>query len=217
MRVGGRFRGPMRLRAMTLRDFDDLERARLHLGARIVPQSADRAAGVRPRQDAVLQRSGRGVPFGPDDSTLSPWAVAASLPFAPDIVIPALSDLERTHLEITGAFGYKCSYNETFMERGQGKQGWVSQGFYAIDQGPVVLMIENHRSEFVWKLMRPCPYVINGMRAAGFEGGWVSGETASNSSASTRRITVSADRRGRRGTPAACRDLPRRDACSHHG
>ena len=114
----------------------------------------------------------RGVPYGPDDGTLSPWAVVASLPFAPDIVIPALVALERTHPEVTGELGYKCSYNETFGD-GEGAPGWMSQGYYAIDQGPVVLMIENYRSEFVWNLMRSCPYIVDGLRAAGFEGGWL--------------------------------------------
>ena len=115
----------------------------------------------------------RGVPYGPDDGTLSPWAVAASLPFAPEIVIPALEELERLHPEITGELGYKCSYNETFGEREESPQGWISQGYYAIDQGPVVLMIENYRSELIWKLMRSCPYIVNGLRAAGFAGGWL--------------------------------------------
>jgi hypothetical protein len=50
----------------------------------------------------------------------------------------------------------------------------VAQDYYAIDQGPVVLMIENYRSDFVWKLMRGCPYVVNGLRAAGFDGAWLS-------------------------------------------
>lgn len=114
----------------------------------------------------------RGVPYGPDDGTLSPWAVVASLPFAPDIVIPALVALERTHPEVTGELGYMCSYNETFGD-GEGAPGWMSQGYYAIDQGPVVLMIENYRSEFVWNLMRSCPYIVDGLRVAGFEGGWL--------------------------------------------
>ena len=114
----------------------------------------------------------RGVPYGPDDGTLSPRAVVASLPFAPDIVIPPLIALERTHPEVTGELAYKCSYNETFGD-GEGAPGWMSQGYYAIDQGPVVLMIENYRSEFVWNLMRSCPYIVDGLRAAGFEGGWL--------------------------------------------
>jgi hypothetical protein len=117
----------------------------------------------------------RGVPYGPDDGTLSPWAVAASLPFAPEIVVPALESLEQTHPAITGNLGYKCSYNDTFIDGSDGTRAWVSQGYYAIDQGPVVLMIENHRSEFVWQLMRACPYIVDGLHAAGFDGGWLRG------------------------------------------
>ena len=97
----------------------------------------------------------------------------SSLPFAPEIVLPAIAELERVHPDITGELGYKCSYNPTFAEDSSGPQGWMSQGYYAIDQGPVVLMIENHRSELVWTLMRQCPYVVNGLRAAGFDGGWL--------------------------------------------
>ncbi len=137
------------------------------------PGPARRTVKGRPRRFWAYRA--RGVPYGPDDGTLSPWALVASLPFAPEIVVPALAELERTHPEITGELGYKCSYNETFMEQGAEKKGWVSQGYYAIDQGPVVLMIENHRSEFVWRLMRTCPYVVDGLRAAGFDGGWLSG------------------------------------------
>lgn len=115
----------------------------------------------------------RGVPFGPDDGTLSPWAAVASLPFAPEIVLNALVHLDRTHPQMTGELGYKCSYNETFKTSGAASSGWMSQGYYAIDQGPVVLMIENYRSELVWRLTRTCPYIERGLRAAGFDGGWL--------------------------------------------
>ena len=124
----------------------------------------------------------RGVPYGPDDGTLSPWAVVASLPFAPELVIPALVQLERAHPEVTAPLGYKCSYNPTFTERLEHAPGWVSSGHYAIDQGPVVLMIENHRSGLVWRLMQSCPYIVGGLRAAGFAGGWLTGATSSRDS-----------------------------------
>ena len=39
--------------------------------------------------------------------------------------------------------------------------------------GPVVLMCENHRSDFLWRLMRACPYVGAGLRRAGFRNGWL--------------------------------------------
>jgi hypothetical protein len=114
----------------------------------------------------------RGVPFGPDDGTLSPWAVVTSMPFAPEIVMPALAYLDRTYPEITGQLGYKCSYNPSFRSN-RDSSSWISQGYYAIDQGPVVLMIENYRSELIWRLMRECPYVVAGLRRAGFAGGWL--------------------------------------------
>ena len=42
-----------------------------------------------------------------------------------------------------------------------------------VDQGPVVLMIENYRTGLVWDIMRRCPYVVAGLRRAGFAGGWL--------------------------------------------
>ena len=59
---------------------------------------------------------------------------------------------------------------------------WVSSGHYAIDQGPVVLMIENHRSGLVWRLMQSCPHIVDGLRAAGFAGGWLTDATSSRDS-----------------------------------
>ena len=44
---------------------------------------------------------------------------------------------------------------------------------FGIDQGPVVLMIENYRSGLIWDIMRRCPAVIAGLRRAGFTGGWL--------------------------------------------
>jgi hypothetical protein len=113
----------------------------------------------------------RGVPFGPDDGTLSPWAVVASLPFAPEIVLPALDVLDRDRPEITSVYGFKCSFNPTFDDGTA--SGWVSDGYFGLDQGPVVLMIENHLSGLVWELSRRSPYLVAGLERAGFAGGWL--------------------------------------------
>jgi hypothetical protein len=113
----------------------------------------------------------RSFPHGPDDGTLAPWAVAGSLPFAPEVVLPSLKRLNRDYPEMTNKYGFKCSYNPTFTS-GK-KKGWVSEGYYGLDQGPIVMMIENYRSGFIWRLMRSCPYIINGLRRAGFSGGWL--------------------------------------------
>jgi hypothetical protein len=115
----------------------------------------------------------RSIPNGPDDGTLAPWAVAASLPFAPEVVLPSLSRLNKDYPEITHVYGFKCSYNPTFNS-GNSK-GWVSKGYYGLDQGPIVMMIENYRSGLIWRLMRRCPFIVDGLRRAGFRGGWLGG------------------------------------------
>jgi hypothetical protein len=120
----------------------------------------------------------RGVPWGPDDGTLTPWAVVASLPFEPELVVHTLEEIDRSHPEMNSEFGYKCSFNPTFRARSPSSKtsdskGWISVGHYGIDQGPVILMIENFRSGMVWDLMRRCPYLIQGLGRAGFRGGWL--------------------------------------------
>jgi hypothetical protein len=116
--------------------------------------------------------SARGVPNGPDDGTLAPWAVVASLPFAPELVLPSISYFDDTFPEMTSKYGFKCSLNPTFST--ESNEEWISKGYYGLDQGPIVLMIENYRSGFLWQLMRRCPYIIDGLRRADFSGGWLS-------------------------------------------
>ncbi|MEP6509542.1 MAG: glucoamylase family protein, partial [Gemmatimonadales bacterium] len=105
--------------------------------------------------------------------TLAPWAVAASLPFAPEIVLPALQHLNEQYPEMISKYGFKCSFNPTFTAVSQEGTGWISKGYYGLDQGPIVIMMENHRSGFLWGLMKRCPYIVEGLRTAGFTGGWL--------------------------------------------
>lgn len=120
----------------------------------------------------------RGVPHGPDDGTLAPWAVAASLPFAPEIVLPTLAHCSRQYPHMENEYGLVCSFNPTFPGRESGSSGWISTSHFALDQGPVILMIENYRSGLNWRLMRSCPYVVTGLRRAGFAGGWLTGTSS---------------------------------------
>jgi hypothetical protein len=115
----------------------------------------------------------RSIPNGPDDGTLAPWAVAGSLPFAPEVVLPSLRRINQDYPDMTSKYGFKCSYNPTFASGRRKGKGWVSQGYYGLDQGPIVMMIENYRSGLIWRLMRKCPHIINGLRHAGFRGGWL--------------------------------------------
>jgi hypothetical protein len=117
---------------------------------------------------------GRGVPYGPDDGTIAPWAVIASLPFAPEIVLPAIDYLENeVKLKVGNPYGFKATFNPSFPHKSTNPYGWVSPWHYGINQGPIIAMIENYKTGFLWRLMRSCPYIINGLRRAGFTGGWL--------------------------------------------
>lgn len=115
----------------------------------------------------------RGAPYGPDDGTVAPWAIVASLPFAPEIVLQAVRNFQDVYPQVTGQYCFRCSFNLTFTDDAEGGAGWTSPHHFGINLGPVVLMCENYRSEFLWRLMRSCPYVVGGLRRAGFRNGWL--------------------------------------------
>lgn len=113
----------------------------------------------------------RGVPYGPDDGTIAGWAALASLPFAPEIALCAARKMYRRYPEMLSGQQYASSFNPTLASADQ--RAWVSAGHFGLDQGIVVLMIENHRTQLIWRLMRDCPHVSTGLRRAGFRGGWL--------------------------------------------
>ncbi len=116
----------------------------------------------------------RGVPYGPDDGTIAPWAVVASLPFVPEIVLPAIDYLVHVvNLKVGNPYGFKATYNPTYPNKSHNPYGWVSPWHFWINHGPVIPMIENYRTGLLWSLMRNCPYIVNGLRRAGFTGGWL--------------------------------------------
>jgi hypothetical protein len=116
----------------------------------------------------------RGIPFGPDDGTISPWAVATSLPFAPEIVLATLRHaIERLDLKKHSKYGFDGSFNPTYPEKTTNRNGWISEYQFGLNQGPVILMIENYKSQLIWKTIKKSPYIINGLRRAGFTGGWL--------------------------------------------
>jgi hypothetical protein len=118
---------------------------------------------------------GRGVRYGPDDGTLAPWGLVASLPFAPEIVLPALHHcIHQAKMTKFNSYGFKASFNPSHPgDFGNSYGWWVSPWHYGLDQGPIILMIENYRTELLWRLMRKCPYIVKGLRRAGFVNGWL--------------------------------------------
>lgn len=125
-------------------------------------------AGELPR---LFGYAARGVPYGPDDGTLTGWSPVASLPFAPAIAMSAVRSMHGRYPEMHPDGRYASSFNPGLV--GTDGKCWVSHGHYGLDQGIVAMMIENHRTGLTWRLMRRCPYVVTGLRRAGFRGGWL--------------------------------------------
>ena len=118
---------------------------------------------------------GRGVPYGPDDGTLAPWALVASLPFASEIVMPSINHcIHQAKMTRFNSYGFKASFNPSHPGNPGNPYGWwVSPYHFGLNQGPIVLMIENDRSGFLWNLMKRCPYLVKGLRKADFTDGWL--------------------------------------------
>ncbi len=116
----------------------------------------------------------RGVSYGPDDGTLAGSAALASLPFAPDITLKAVRAMHQRYPEMHLDHRYASGFNPGLV--GADGKYWVSKGHYGLDQGIVTMMIENYRTEFIWRLMRNCSYIVTGLRGAGFSGGWLDHE-----------------------------------------
>jgi hypothetical protein len=152
------------------------------------------------RETSFLHYAARGVGVGRivDDGTIAPTAAISSLPFAPEIVVPATLEMyHRFGTAIYSSYGFLDAFNASFRSptdalsvltpahaadaaadaaahgAGQGYTGWVDPDYVGIDEGPILAMIENYRSEFVWRVMRSDPYLRQGLERAGFSGGWL--------------------------------------------
>lgn len=116
-----------------------------------------------------------------DDGTIAPTAAGGSIPFAPDLAVRALEAMRRDYGEhIFSSYGFLDALNPTFtapvrVQHGRVVPGvgWFDTDYLGIDQGPILAMLENHRSELVWKTMRKNPHLVRGLRRAGFSGGWL--------------------------------------------
>jgi hypothetical protein len=146
--------------------------------------------GPGPAQDTYLGKkaerpflryAARGVAVGRivDDGTIAPTAAISSLPFAPEIVLPATLEMyHRFGASIYSSYGFLDAFNVSFrsaadQKPGRGDAGWVDADYVGIDQGPILAMIENYRSDLVWRVMRSNPFIRQGLERAGFTGGWL--------------------------------------------
>lgn len=103
----------------------------------------------------------RGAPNGTDDGTIAPTATGGSIAFAPQYTLPTLRYFySHFRRNIWTAYGFRDAFN-------LGAQWWDTDEL-GIDQGPIVIMIENYRTQKVWKRFMNNPEVQLGLERAGF-------------------------------------------------
>ena len=136
-------------------------------------------------KDTTLKRNGetykfdyyaaRGVSidWSNDDGTIAPTALGGSIPFAPEICVPALKAIkEKYGSKVYREYGFVDAFNPTFVTD-KTPEGWFGKDYLGLDQGPIIIMIENFRTGLVWKTLKKNPYIISGLKKAGFKGGWL--------------------------------------------
>lgn len=116
-----------------------------------------------------------------DDGTLVPTAPGGSIAFAPEIAYPALMAMKARYPRVWDRYGFKDAFNPSFTftqppsRTGSvdPQSGWVARDYLGIDQGPILAMLENQRSELIWTTMRKNPHIRRGLERIGFTGGWL--------------------------------------------
>lgn len=96
-----------------------------------------------------------------DDGTIAPTAAGGSMAFAPEYALPALRHFyTQFRFRIWTAYGFRDAFN-------LGAQ-WYASDTLGIDQGPIVVMIENYRTQRVWRRFMQNEEVQRGLQRAGF-------------------------------------------------
>jgi hypothetical protein len=96
-----------------------------------------------------------------DLGVISPTAALASFPYAPEHCMRALRHFyHQLGDRIWGEYGFVDAFSET--------NDWYATSYLAIDQGPIVVMIENYRTGLLWNLFMSCPEIQAGLRKLGF-------------------------------------------------
>lgn len=96
-----------------------------------------------------------------DNGTITPTAALSSMPYTPDESMEALKHFYYTLGDkLLGEYGFYDAFNPT--------EGWWASSYLAIDQGPIVVMIENHRSGLLWDLFMSAPEIKSALDNLGF-------------------------------------------------
>jgi len=97
-----------------------------------------------------------------DDGTIAPYASLASLPFAPEIVLPTIKSINKKYGKgLWGYYGYFDAFNPTV--------NWFNKECIGIAQGPLLIMVENFRTGLVWNYVMKDEIIQKGLNKLGFE------------------------------------------------
>ncbi len=109
-----------------------------------------------------------------DDGTIALTAAGGSIPFAPDECLNALYTIKHTYGDsIYGEYGFKDAFNISFQKKNNRESGWFDIDYLGIDQGPILIQLENYETGLIWELLKKNKYIVNGLKKAGFSGGWM--------------------------------------------
>lgn len=157
----------MELKGITY--FENSQRATLAQRAYCIANPLNRTGysatlwGITASDDPFGYSAHGAPPSQNDNGTITPTAVASSIPFQPDEVIPTLHNLYNTYgASLFGTYGFKDAFNLTV------NPDWYGTDFLGIDQGPIVIMIENYRTEAVWNRFMQNADIRRGLTRAGF-------------------------------------------------
>jgi hypothetical protein len=101
-------------------------------------------------------------PVEQDDlGVIAPTAALSSIVYTPDESMKVMRNLYNTGDKVWGQYGFYDAFSQT--------DNWYPHRYLAIDQGPIAVMIENYRSQLLWKLFMSHPDVQKGLRKLGFE------------------------------------------------
>lgn len=101
-----------------------------------------------------------------DKGTITPTAALSAFPYTPEFSMKALRHFyNNLGDKIWSEYGFVDAFNET--------QNWYAKSHLAIDQGPIVAMIENYRTGLIWRLFMSCPEIKTGLKKLDFQSPWL--------------------------------------------
>lgn len=137
------------------------------------PVGLDTVYRGEPLQFFTYRARGASVRDTIDDGTITPTAAGGSIPFAPDECLAALEHMWTEYRDsLIGTYGFKDAFNLTYRPE-ERPGGWFDHDYLGIDQGPILIQLQNHRTGLIWEVMKKNPYILRGLQRAGFRGGWL--------------------------------------------